>query len=444
MASSEDDIQRVLNEVAERGVRFVEMWFVDLLGFPRRFTTMSGDLRAYLEDGVGFDGSSVPGYVAIEESDLVAMPDTSTFVVLPGDDDGGRTARVFCEVLDPDGSPFEGDPRHVLRRALDQLSKRGWTYYVGPEVEYFYLEDSRVPEITDRGGYFDAPPLDRGEALRRETVRMLEDIGIRAELAHHEVAFSQQEINMRYADALRMADNVMAYRHAVKEVARRHGIIATFMPKPVFGINGSGMHVHQSLFEGDANLFFDPDADDHLSRMARGFIAGLLKHAPEITAITNQWVNSYKRLVPGYEAPVYISWGRRNRSALVRVPMYQPGKERALRAEYRSPDPACNPYLAFSVMLSAGLSGIDGGYDLPDPQEDDIHHLSPSDREARGIGTLPSTLAEALDLMEGSDLVRRTLGDHIFERFIRSRREEWVTYHQHVSDWEIDRYLHVL
>ncbi|HID74034.1 MAG TPA: glutamine synthetase [Thermoplasmata archaeon] len=420
------------------------MWFVDLLGFPRRFTTMSGDLRAYLEDGVGFDGSSVPGYVAIEESDLVAMPDTSTFVVLPGDDDGGRTARVFCEVLDPDGSPFEGDPRHVLRRALDQLSKRGWTYYVGPEVEYFYLEDSRVPEITDRGGYFDAPPLDRGEALRRETVRMLEDIGIRAELAHHEVAFSQQEINMRYADALRMADNVMAYRHAVKEVARRHGIVATFMPKPVFGINGSGMHVHQSLFEGDANLFFDPDADDHLSRMARGFIAGLLKHAPEITAITNQWVNSYKRLVPGYEAPVYISWGRRNRSALVRVPMYQPGKERALRAEYRSPDPACNPYLAFSVMLAAGLSGIDGGYDLPDPQEDDIHHLSPSDREARGIGTLPSTLAEALDLMEGSDLVRRTLGDHIFERFIRSRREEWVTYHQHVSDWEIDRYLHVL
>ncbi|MFW6164314.1 MAG: glutamine synthetase family protein, partial [Planctomycetota bacterium] len=403
------------------------------------------ELEGALEDGVGFDGSSVEGMARIEESDVLAMPDPETFAVLPWHDDShGRVARMFCDVLETTGERHAADPRGALKRVLVRAEAAGYRFFVGPELEYFYFRSAERAEIVDKGGYFDLTPQDVASDLRRETSFLLEQIGIGVEYSHHEVAPSQHEIDLRYADALTMADQAMTYRFVVKEVALKRGIHATFMPKPIFGENGSGMHVHQSLFAGDRNAFFEADAPYHLSDTGRHYIAGLLRHAPELTAVTNQWVNSYKRLVPGYEAPVYICWGQKNRSALVRVPQYKPGKEKATRAELRSPDPACNPYLAFAVMLAAGLAGIEGAYEPPPPVEQDVYRLTPAELEDLGIAQLPGSLLEAIVLTEASALVRQALGDHIFESFIANKKLEWDRYARHVSQYELDAYLSVL
>jgi glutamine synthetase len=333
----------------------------------------------------------------------------------------------------------------VLKKALKKAEEQGYTFYVGPELEYFYFKSSDgVPQTLDKGGYFDLTPLDVATELRRETILTLEAMGIRVEYSHHEVAPSQHEIDLRYTDALTMADNAMTYRLVVKEIALRHGVYATFMPKPIFGQNGSGMHTHQSLFKGDKNAFFEPKDEFQLSKIAKSYMAGVLKHSKEITSVTSQWVNSYKRLVPGYEAPVYISWARRNRSTLVRVPMYKPGKEKATRMEYRSPDPACNPYLTFAVMLAAGLKGIEKGYELPPPVEEDIFEMTEEARKRHGIESLPGNLLEAIQLTEQSELVRETLGDHIFQKFIENKKIEWDQYRTHVSQFELEKYLPLL
>jgi len=346
--------------------------------------------------------------------------------------------------LKPGGQPFDGDPRFVLKRNLKRAADMGYTYYVGPELEYFYFKDSNSTQILDEGGYFDMTPLDMASDLRRETVLTLESLGIGVEYSHHEVAKSQHEIDMRYTDALTMADNVMTYRLVVKQIAMSQGVYATFMPKPVFGMNGSGMHVHQSLFKGDANAFFDPKDKYSLSKVAKCFTAGLLRYAPEITCVTSQWVNSYKRLVPGYEAPVYITWARRNRSDLIRVPEYKPGKEKATRIEYRSPDPACNPYLCFSVMLAAGLEGIEKEYELPEPVEENVFDMSDEERKARGIDTLPANLWEAIQVTENSELIRKALGEHVFNAFIKNKKIEWDMYRTQVTEYELRRYLPIL
>jgi glutamine synthetase len=376
---------------------------------------------------------------------MVALPDPDTFQLLPWrPKEHHAVARMFCDILRPGGEPFEGDPRFVLKRNLKRAADMGYIYYVGPELEYFYFRDSKGTEMLDEGGYFDMTPLDAATDLRRETVLTLEEMGIGIEYSHHEVATSQHEIDMRYTDALTMADNVMTYRLVVKQIALRHGVYATFMPKPVFGINGSGMHVHQSLFKGERNAFFNKDDEYYLSKTAKCYIAGLLKHAPEITSITSQWVNSYKRLVPGYEAPAYLSWARRNRADLIRIPEYKPGKENATRIEFRSPDPACNPYLAFSVMLAAGLEGIEKGYEVPEPVEENVYEMSDEERQRKGIGTLPASLWEAVQLTKKSEVVRRALGDHVFDAFIKNKKIEWDQYRTQVTDYELKRYLPIL
>jgi glutamine synthetase len=436
--------EEVLKFVKENDVKFIRIWFTDILGQLKSFAITSEELEGAFEEGMGFDGSSIKGYARIDESDMVAKPDPSTFQLLPWRPKEKAVARMFCDVLNPDGTPYEGDPRYALKRNLERLKEKGYTFYLGPELEYFYFKDDKGTQILDEGGYFDLTTLDAASDLRRETVLTLEAMGIKVEYSHHEVAPSQHEIDLRYADALTMADNVMTYRVVVKEVATKYGYYATFMPKPLFGQNGSGMHTHQSLFKGDENVFFDPNDKYYLSDIAKKYIAGLLKHAPEITAVTNQWVNSYKRLVPGYEAPVYISWARRNRSTLVRVPLYKPGKEKATRVEFRSPDPACNPYLAFSVMLAAGLEGIEKGYELPEPIEKDIFHLTEKEREDLGITSLPGSLIEAIELAEKSEIVRKALGDHIFNNFIISKKVEWDEYRTKVHPYEIEKYLPIL
>ncbi len=436
--------KEVLELVKENDVKFIRLWFTDILGQLKSFAITAGELEKAFSEGMGFDGSSIKGFARIDESDMIAKPDASTFVVLPWRPTEKAVARMFCDILQPDGSPYEGDPRYVLKRNLARLKEKGYTFYLGPELEYFYFRDSKEPVILDEGGYFDLTTLDAASDLRRDTILTLESMDIAVEYSHHEVAPSQHEIDLRYTDALTMADNVMTYRIVVKEIAHKYGFYATFMPKPIFGVNGSGMHTHQSLFQDSKNVFFDPDDKYYLSDVAKAYIAGLLKHAPEITAITNQWVNSYKRLVPGYEAPVYISWARRNRSTLVRVPMYKPGKENATRVEFRSPDPACNPYLAFSLMLSAGLKGIENGYSLPDPVEEDIYHMSVEGREKFNIESLPGSLTEAIVLAEKSELVRKTLGEHIFRNFIESKKVEWDDYKKCVHPYEIRRFLPVL
>lgn len=434
----------VLKIVDEKKVSFVQFWFTDVLGQLKSFSITPEELELAFTEGMGFDGSSIQGFARIEESDMVAVPDPTTFQLLPWRPQEAPVGRMFCDILNPDGTPYEGDPRYVLKRMLKKIAERGYTYYVGPELEYFYFQSDRNPEILDQGGYFDVTPLDRGNDLRRQTIFALQRLGIQVEYSHHEVAPSQHEIDLRYDEALRMADKTQTYRITVKEVARQNGLYATFMPKPLFGQNGSGMHTHQSLFQGDRNLFFDGSDPYHLSRAAKNFIAGILRHAREIVAVTNQWVNSYKRLVPGYEAPVYISWARRNRSTMIRVPMYKPGKEKATRIEFRAPDPACNPYLAFAVMLAAGLKGMEEEYPLPEPVEEDIFHMSAEERESRGIQSLPGSLYEAVQECEKSDLVRRTLGDHIFTKFIENKKIEWDTYRIQVNVYEIDRYLPML
>ena len=431
----------VLKAVKDNKVAFIQFWFTDVLGQLKSFSIMPEELSLAFSEGMGFDGSSIEGFARIEESDMVAIPDPTTFQLLPWRPQDQPTGRMICDILNPDGSPYEGDPRYVLKKMLQRIGEKGHTFYVGPELEYFYFKSDESPEILDRGGYFDITPLDRGNDLRRQTIFALQKMGIQVEYSHHEVAPSQHEIDLRYAEALRMADTTQAYRVTVKEIARQAGFYATFMPKPLFGENGSGMHTHQSLFQGDSNVFFDGKDPYHLSKEARAYIAGILHHAREIIAVTNQWVNSYKRLVPGYEAPVYISWARRNRSTMVRVPMYKPGKEKATRIEFRAPDPACNPYLAFAVMLAAGLEGIEKGYELTDPVEEDIFHMSEEERAARGIESLPGSLFEAVIECEKSELVRRTLGDHIFNKFIENKKIEWDNYRTQVNVYEIERYL---
>ena len=445
MPDSTMDKESVLRTVMEEDVKFIRLWFTDVLGSLKSFAITSDELEGALEDGMGFDGSSIEGYARIEESDMVALPDPSTFTILPWRPrEHGAVARMFCDVLEPDGTPYTGDPRNVLKRNLQKAREMGYDLYVGPELEFFYFQDDEGTEELDSGGYFDLTPLDVASDLRRDTILALEKMDIPVEYSHHEVAPSQHEIDLRYSEALRMADCAMTYRLTVKEVAMAHGVYATFMPKPVFGENGSGMHTHMSLFDGDTNAFFDADAPYHLSGLARGFIAGILEHAREICSVLAQWVNSYKRLVPGYEAPVYVSWARRNRSALVRVPMYKPGNEKATRMEVRCPDPACNPYLAFSVMLAAGLKGIEEGYELGDPIEADIFEMTPEERAERGITSLPGNLGEAIAATEDSELVREALGDHVFEKFIENKKIEWDAYRTHVSQYELDKYLSIL
>jgi len=435
----------VLKLAKENDVKFIRLWFTDILGVLKGFAITIDELEGALEEGMGFDGSSIQGYARIDESDMIAKPDPKTFQIVPWRPKENAVGRMFADVLEPDGTPYKGDPRWALKRVLKKAQDLGYTFYVGPELEYFYFKSSEgAPEFLDKGGYFDLTPLDVATELRRETILTLEAMGIHVEYSHHEVAPSQHEIDLRFTDALTMADNAMTYRLVVKEIALKHGVYATFMPKPIFGQNGSGMHTHQSLFKGNKNAFFDPKDEYHLSKIGKSYMAGVLKHSKEITSITSQWVNSYKRLVPGYEAPVYISWARRNRSALVRVPMYKPGKEKATRMEYRSPDPACNPYLAFAVMLAAGLKGIEKGYELAAPVEEDIFEMSEASRKKHGIDSLPGSLAEAIQLTEKSELVRETLGDHIFQKFIENKKIEWDQYRTHVSQFELEKYLPIL
>ncbi len=437
------DKEYVLKTVEERGIRFIRLWFTDVLGVLKSFAITDSELEGAFEEGMGFDGSSIDGFTRIQESDMVAFPDASTFQVLPWRPGEDGVARMFCDVVKPDGTPFEGDPRYALRRITDKAASMGYTMYVGPELEFFYFKDDKGTEILDEGGYFDLTPLDVASDLRRETVLTLEKMGIPVEYSHHEVAPSQHEIDLRYADALTMADNVMTYRLVVKEVAYANGVYATFMPKPIEGQNGSGMHTHQSLFTKDGNAFYDPDDPQHLSKVARHYIAGLLKYAPEFCAVTNPLVNSYKRLVPGYEAPTYVSWARRNRSAMVRVPMYKPGKEAATRIELRSPDPSCNPYLAFAVMLGAGLKGIEEELELMPEATNDIFHMTEDELAAAGIRTLPRNLGEAIELFEASETMREILGDHIHSFYVENKKAEWADYIKNVSQWELDRYLAV-
>ena len=439
------DREYIAHAAEEHSVRFIRLWFADVLGFPKNVAITVDELESALEEGVGFDGSSIQGFARRDESDMIAVPDTNTFCLLPWRSRSGSTvARMFCDITLPDGTPYSGDPRHVLRQNLARASAIGFNFYVGIEMEFFFFKNQHSTEVLDQGGYFDQTPLDLAGDMRRDVVEMLEKVGIGVELSHHEAAPSQYEMDLRYCDALTMADSMMTFRLVVKEVAMRAGYYATFMPKPMSDQNGSGMHTHQSLFRGDENAFFDADDPYHLSTVGKQYIAGLLKHAPEITLLTNQWVNSYKRLVSGYEAPVYLSWATRNRSDLIRVPMFKRGKEKATRVEIRSPDPGCNPYLAFAAMLGAGLEGIEQGYELCLPVEKNVYEMSPEERKAHGIGTLPDNLHEAIIAAENSPLVRKILGDNVFEKLIENKKIEWEQYRRHVSDYELQRYLPIL
>ena len=434
----------VIREIKDQKIEFIHLWFTDVLGFLKSFTMDVAELEMAMTEGMGFDGSSIQGFARIEESDMVAYPDPTTLKILPWRQSGQAVATMFCDIVRPDGTPYEADPRYVLKRQLERAAALGYTFFVGPELEYYYFKDDHGTELLDRGTYFDQTTRDLAVDLRKDTVRMLKRFGIQVEYSHHEVGPSQHEIDLRYAEALAMADNVMTYRVVVKEVAQANGVYASFMPKPMFGEAGSGMHVHQSLFKDGKNAFYDASDPHHLSATAKSYIAGILAHARETTLVTNQWVNSYKRLVSGYEAPVYICWAHRNRSALVRVPMYKPGKENATRVELRSPDPACNPYLAFAVMLAAGLDGIEKGLTLPADVTDDVYEMTQAERDACGIGTLPGDLDEAIVEMEKSELVREALGDQVFEYILRNKRAEWMNYHTRVTPYELEEYLPLL
>lgn len=444
MDDREKSAEYVLQAAKEHDVKFIRLWFTDILGSLKSVAITVDELPEALAEGTGFDGSSIEGFARIDESDMIAMPDPSTFALIPWRPMENRVARMFCDVQRTDGTPFEGDPRYILRRNLQRAADVGYTFYVGPELEYFYFASSDEPTVLDTGGYFDLTPLDAGTDLRRETVLTLEDLGIQVEASHHEVAPSQHEIDLRYTDALTMADNTMTYRLAVKEIALKNGVYATFMPKPLRDENGSGMHVHQSLFRGERNAFFDASDQYSLSAIAKSYIAGLLQHAKEFTLIANQWVNSYKRLVPGYEAPVYLSWARRNRSDLIRVPEYKPGKENATRIEYRGADPACNPYLVFAAMLAAGLEGIEKEYPCPAPVEENVFEMSERERLDRGIDHLPGSLWEAIEHSESSEFLKRCLGEHLFESLLLNKKIEWSNFRREVTDYELKRYLATL
>jgi glutamine synthetase len=438
----------VLRTLEERDVRFVRLWFTDVLGFLKSVAVAPAELEGAFAEGIGFDGSAIEGFARVYEADMLAKPDPATFQILPWRGSSPSTARMFCDILMPDGSPSYADPRYVLKRALGKAAALGFTFYTHPEIEFFLFKDmpekGRAPVPVDRSGYFDHTAHGMSQDFRREAITMLEAMGISVEFSHHEGAPGQQEIDLRYADALATADNIMTFRVVVKEVALSQGIYASFMPKPFSQYPGSGMHTHMSLFEGDRNAFFESGAEYHQSKVARSFIAGLLRHASEISAVTDQWVNSYKRLWGGGEAPAYICWGHNNRSALVRVPMYKPTKGQSTRIEFRSLDSAANPYLAYAVILAAGLKGVEQGYDLPPGSEDDVWSLTEGERRALGIDPLPQSLDEAIRVMESSELVAETLGEHVFDFFLRNKRTEWEEYRQQVTAFERDRMLPVL
>ncbi len=437
----------VLRTVEERGIRFVQLWFTDVLGTPKGFNITSAELENALDEGMTFDGSAIDGFSRVQEADVLARPDPKTFQLLPWHHDDAQVARVFCDIANLNGTPFEGDPRHALRRTLERARAAGFTFFASPEVEFFYFADAdpeRGPVTLDSGSYFDLSVADLTSDLRRRSVLMLEEMGIPVEHTQHEDARSQHEIDLRYTDALTMADTVMTTRMVIKEMARQEGVFASFMPKPLAGVQGSGMHTHISLWEGERNAFVDENDEYGLSDVARRFIAGLLYHAREITAVSNQWVNSYKRLIGGYEAPVHVSWARNNRSALVRVPVVKMGKSESTRLEYRAPDSACNPYLTFAVILAAGLRGLTEDYPLPPEADDNLFTLTPKELAKKGIDQLPSSLHDAVNEMEGSELLAETLGDHVFEWFIRNKRAEWDAYQAQVTQFELDRYLPLL
>ena len=440
----EQQIDYVLRTVEERGVRLIRLWFTDVVGALKSFAISPAELENALRDGMTFDGSSIDGYSRIQEADVLAIPDPNTFEVLPWVDARSAEARVFCDIADLDGSPFGGDPRQVLRRNLDAARAAGYEFLIAPDIEYFYFAPPThgvAPQPLDEGGFFDLTTTDVASSLRKETIRTLETMGIPVEYSFHEDAPSQQEIDLRHTDALTMADSIMTFRMIVKEIAAAHDVHATFMPKPLEGVQGSGMHLHMSLFTPDGNAFHSPDDPYLLSPVAKSFMAGLLHHAAEITAVTNQTVNSYKRLVPGFEAPIHVSWARNNRSGLIRVPVPKRGNASATRIEYRSPDPATNPYLAFSVVLAAGLKGIREGYELAPEADANLFEMDDTTLEKLGITQLPQSLAEALKVMENSSLVAETLGEHIFEWFLRNKRQEWREYKTQVTPFELARYL---
>ncbi|NIH85290.1 glutamine synthetase family protein [Amycolatopsis granulosa] len=440
----------VLRTLEERDIRFVRLWFTDVLGFLKSVAVAPAELEGAFSDGIGFDGSAIEGFARVYESDMIAKPDPSTFQVLPWEtpEGGHYSARMFCDIAMPDGSPSWADPRHVLRRQLSKAGEAGFTCYVHPEIEFFLLSslpsDGSEPEPADNGGYFDQTSHATATHFRRNAIEALEAMGISVEFSHHEGAPGQQEIDLRYADALTMADNVMTFRYVVKEVALTQGVRATFMPKPFTEQPGSGMHTHVSLFEGDRNAFHNPEDPYELSETGKAFVAGLMHHAREISAVTNQWVNSYKRLISGGEAPTTVSWGRANRSALVRVPNYSPGKASSRRVEIRTIDSACNPYLAYSVVIAAGLKGIEKGYELPPAAEDDIWSMSDAERRAAGYDQLPQNLGEALAEMEKSELLPDALGEHVYDFFLRNKRAEWDAYRRSVTPYELMTLLPVL
>ncbi|MEX2228508.1 MAG: glutamine synthetase family protein [Dehalococcoidia bacterium] len=437
-----DSRQHVLQACRDHDVKFIRLWFTDIPGSLKSVAITAEELEHALDDGIVFDGSAIEGFARRDEADMIAMPDPATFQILPWRPKAQAVARMFCDIQMPDGTPFDGDPRHVLKRTLSRAAESGYTFYISPEIEYFYFKEPGSIEPLDRGGYFDLTPFDGASDLRRETVLTLEDMGIAVAESHHEAAPSQHEMDLRYADALTIADAVMTFRLVVKEVAMREGVFATFMPKPLADQNGSAMHLQQSLFRGEENAFFDADQPMRLSATARGYMAGLLRHAPEMMLVTNQWVNSYKRLVPGYEAPTHATWSTRNRADLVRVPERRPNLEvEATRIEYRVPDPACNPYLAFAAMLSAGLAGIEGQYPLPEPLDRNVAELSDDERRRRGVVALPGSLDEAIEAFAGSQLMRTTLGEHVWETLVSNKRLEWLDYRRQVTQYELDRYL---
>ena len=443
----EQQREYVLRTVEERGVRLVRLWFTDILGNLKSFAISPAELENALEDGMTFDGSSIEGFSRVQEADVLAIPDPNTFEVLPWADPKGTEARVFCNIHNLDGTPFDADPRQVLKRNLDAAVKLGYAFYIAPDIEYFYFappQKGELPQPLDEGGFFDLTTSDIATSLRKETIRTLETMGIPVEYSFHEDAPSQHEIDLRHTDALTMADSIMTFRLAVREVAAMHKVHATFMPKPLEGVQGSGMHLHLSLFKGEDNAFYDEKDAYNLSPTAKSFMAGLLRHAAEITAVTNQTVNSYKRLVPGFEAPVHISWARNNRSGLIRVPVPKKGNAMATRIEYRSPDPATNPYLAFSVILAAGLRGVEEGYTLPAEADANLFEMNDADLNKLSIEQLPQSLADALDIMERSELVASALGEHIFEWFLRNKRSEWRGYKTQVTPFELNRYLRSL
>jgi glutamine synthetase len=438
----------VLRTIEERSVKFVRLWFTDVVGTLKSVALAPAEVEGAFGEGVGFDGSAIEGLSRSYEADVLAHPDPTTFQILPWRGEIDPTARMFCDITTPDGQPAVADPRNVLKRALAKANDRGFTFYTHPEIEFYLLESSKLkngePVPVDRAGYFDNVPGGTAHDFRRRAVRMLEDLSISVEFSHHEAGPGQNEIDLRYADALTMADNIMTFRTVVKEVAIEQGSYATFMPKPFSDHPGSGMHTHLSLFEGDVNAFYDAGGQYQLSTIGRQFVAGLLRHAPELTAVTNQFVNSYKRLWGGDEAPSYITWGHNNRSALVRVPLYKPGKGNSARIEYRGLDSAVNPYLGFALLLAAGLKGIEEGYELPPEAEGDVWSLSNAERRALGYERLPGSLDEALRLMERSELVAETLGEQVFEYVLLNKRREWNGYRSRVTPFELESNLEIL